>query len=162
MPREYGLGYCPLFYRKTDLPAVEKDIDLLYICSLHSQRVTIYRKLMEFARRENLSVYAYLFANRVYFFKQRYLHRNRGFTGIALSAIRHETIPIDELLKLYQRSKVIVDYTHPGQNGFTMRTIDSIGYRCKLATNNDNVLQTEFYHPNNICLYDPENFSISG
>ena len=57
-------------------------------------------------------------------------------------------------------TNIVVDYTHPDQTGFTMRTIESIGHRCKLITNNKQVLNSDFYNENNVFVYDSNNFYV--
>lgn len=57
-------------------------------------------------------------------------------------------------------SDSIVDYTHPNQTGFTMRTCEAIGNRCKLITNNKRIMDADFYNPNNIYVYDLDNLYI--
>ena len=51
-----------------------------------------------------------------------------------------------EMEQIYKDTKIIVDYTAQTQSGFTMRTIESIGYRCKLITNNMNIMDADFYN----------------
>ena len=41
-----------------------------------------------------------------------------------------------------------------------MRTCEAIGHQCKLMTNNKMVLESDFYNPNNIYVYDIDNFFI--
>ena len=53
-----------------------------------------------------------------------------------------------------------MDYTHPGQTGFTMRTIEALGNGCKLITNNPLVKDADFYDPNNILVYEGTDVEI--
>ena len=57
-------------------------------------------------------------------------------------------------------SNIVVDYTHLSQTGFTMRTCEAIGHRCKLVTNNKLVKEADFYNENNVYIYDVDNFQI--
>ena len=41
-----------------------------------------------------------------------------------------------------------------------MRSIESIGHKCKLITNNINIYDEEFYDPRNVYVYDLNSFDI--
>jgi hypothetical protein len=49
-------------------------------------------------------------------------------------------------------SDVVIDICNSYQNGLTMRTIEAVGLRKKIVTNNNNISQYPFYHPNNVLL----------
>lgn len=55
---------------------------------------------------------------------------------------------------------MVIDYTHPAQTGFTMRTCEAIGHKCKLVTNNARVIDADFYDKNNVYVYNIEDFQI--
>lgn len=158
--QQYGWQYCPLFYTEESEAVRERDIDISYICTLHSQRAKIYFRLKELAKKKGYRIFTNLFMNRIYFMRRRYIHRDKAYTGIPLKDVKHTPFPMDELNTIYHRSKVVLDYVHPGQNGFTMRTIESIGHRCKLATNHERVKQYDFYDEDNVYIYDPEDFYL--
>ena len=65
-----------------------------------------------------------------------------------------------ETVAVYDKSKSIMDYKFPKQVGLTMRTIESIGHRCKLITNNQQVKFEDFYTPENVYVYDLDSFDI--
>ena len=74
--------------------------------------------------------------------------------------VNFEPLNLKETNTIYANSDIIVDYTHPLQVGLTMRTIESIGNRCRLVTNNKKVLECDFYHPNNIFVYEGDEVCI--
>ena len=51
-------------------------------------------------------------------------------------------------------SKIILDIVMANQNGLSMRTFESLGYHKKIITTNKNVLNYDFYRPENIYYYD--------
>lgn len=67
---------------------------------------------------------------------------------------------MSEVNDIMSKSNIIVDYTHPQQTGFTMRTCEAIGHRCKLVTNNKNILKADFYIKDDIYVYDEDEFDI--
>ena len=71
-----------------------------------------------------------------------------------------KSLSLEETYKIYSRSRIIVDYTHPNQTGFTMRTIEALGNRCKLVTNNQLIKSADFYNPHNVYVYEGTNVEI--
>ncbi|MFH4210110.1 lipopolysaccharide biosynthesis protein, partial [Acinetobacter baumannii] len=59
---------------------------------------------------------------------------------------------MDEIIKLYAKSNVILDISHPGQSGLTMRTFEAIGAGKKLITTNLNIKEYPFYNSDNIFI----------
>ena len=47
-------------------------------------------------------------------------------------------------------SKAVLDIVQDGQVGLTIRTMETICYRKKLITNNTDVINYDFYNPDNI------------
>nr|WP_244773209.1 hypothetical protein [Alysiella crassa]UOP06976.1 hypothetical protein LVJ80_00285 [Alysiella crassa] len=43
-------------------------------------------------------------------------------------------------------------------SGLSLRTFDALGYRKKLITTNATVAEYDFYHPDNIYIFDGNNF----
>ncbi|MEK5777604.1 lipopolysaccharide biosynthesis protein, partial [Acinetobacter nosocomialis] len=57
-----------------------------------------------------------------------------------------------EIVELYAKSNIILDISHPGQSGLTMRTFEAIGAGKKLITTNTNIKEYPFYNANNIFI----------
>lgn len=156
--KKYGWIYRPLFYISRTEQMTNRKYDLAYICSLHSDRVKIFNFLKkEFKDRK---VFYYLFSNRLHYFKQKYICRNLNFQDIDDSEIKFFPLSLKKTNEIMSQSKIIVDYTHPNQDGFTMRTIECIGHKCKLITNNSKIKTADFYNSNNVYIYDINNIEI--
>lgn len=156
----YGWKYRPLFYIKELCDGtISRDIDMTYICSIHSKRVYIYNLLKKIADENNLRLYNYMFVKRIRYILHKYIKKDKVFMDVAKSDVFYNSLDIQQTNKIYNRSKIIVDYTHPMQSGLTMRTIESVGHGCKLITNNKNICETPLYN-NNIYIYDEDNFII--
>ena len=157
--KNYNWIYRPLFYYKNDnIETIEKDIDLLFIGTLHSQRLDFYKTLKENAEKKQLKTLFRLYATPWSLIKHKYLKKNKLLQNNP--DITSKRLSLNNLSELYSRTKVLADYTHPNQNGFSMRTIESIGYNCKLITNNKNIINADFYNPVNFQLYNDMNFNI--
>ena len=151
---KYQWEYRPLFFCNKNMKQwKEKKYDFMYVCSLHSERVKMYRQLANIIKEYHLSGYLRVFSKWTRFFKQKYLKHNPAFTKIKVSQMNFKPLDLAQMQDLYADTKVVVDFTHPNQNGLTMRTIESIGAGCKLLTNNINIKRTSMYNPNNIYVY---------
>jgi len=68
--------------------------------------------------------------------------------------------PLDysDYLELISKSRAILDYVQEGQNGLTLRPMESIFFRKKLITNDRSIRTNDFYHPNNIFIIGIDKF----
>ena len=164
--KKYGWSYRPLFFAEDVKRDKKRKYDVSMISAIHSDRLKIYNSLKN--NYTCLNGYFYLFERRLVYLKQKYINKSLEFTGVQDADINFVPLKLDETLRVYSDSNIIVDFTHPKQNGFTMRTIESIGSRCKLITNNKKILCCDFYDPQNIYVYDdgkfeiPDSFLITG
>ena len=164
---KYGWNYRPLFYIPEYVNTCKVKYDLLYLCSLHSKRVEILNSIKNICRKNQWNLYKRIYSKKVIFLKRKYLDRRKSYLIADNDDINSKKMSIEETYRLYNESRIVVDYTHPNQNGYTMRTIEAIGCRKKLITNNIEIMKADFYNSNNIYIYDennvfiPEDFVIS-
>ena len=156
--KKYGWKYRPLFYIFNTDCISNRQYDFAYICSLHSNRVKLYNFLKK--EYKNKNIFFYIFSKKLHYLNQKYIIRNKNFRKIKNSEVKHIPLNLKETNKVMSKSKIIVDYTHPDQDGFTMRTIECIGHKCKLITNNRKIKNADFYNPNNVYIYDINNIEI--
>lgn len=154
----YGWKYRPLFYIAETRKKYVK-YDFCFICSLHTQRVKILNQL-KVKYGERYSLFLYMNSFFTHYIKQKYLKKSEEFMDLSDRDVKFSALKLEETQKIYSESRIVVDYTRPNQTGFTIRTIESIGHRCKLVTNNKKVLEADFYHPQNVYVYDLDNFNI--
>ncbi|MDO4227402.1 hypothetical protein [Neisseria sp.] len=74
--------------------------------------------------------------------------------------IKLSTLTADyaENLQHAARAKVLVDFKTPVHNGLSFRAFEALGYRKKLITTNAETAKYDFYHPDNIFIWDGETF----
>lgn len=158
--RKYKWKYRPLFFIPEILNNKDKTIDVFFIASLHSKRVEILNEVKEITKKNGLSVRTFLFSKRLVFYKRKYINKKEEYCNSVNKDILFKPISVKESYSFYSDSKIVVDYTHPNQKGLTMRTIECLGNKCKLVTNNKYVREADFYNENNIFIYDENNFDI--
>ena len=66
----------------------------------------------------------------------------------------HNGISYQQNLDYTQSSSILADFVISTHKGLSLRTFEAIGYRKKLITTNTEVQKYDFYHPNNIFIWD--------
>ena len=69
-------------------------------------------------------------------------------------------LSISEVEKLILNSKIIVEIQRNDQIGLSFRIFEALGYRKKLITTNKDVVNYDFYNPQNILVIDENNIEI--
>lgn len=63
-----------------------------------------------------------------------------------------------ENLQRAKQAKVLVDFKTPVHDGLSFRAFEALGYRKKLITTNAETAKYDFYHPDNIFIWDGKTF----
>ncbi|MBF4463859.1 hypothetical protein [Flavobacterium sp. LC2016-12] len=69
-------------------------------------------------------------------------------------------ISLPEIEEYINRSQVLLDINRKNQSGLTFRVFESIGLQKKLITTNADIVNYDFYNPNNILVIDENNPDI--
>lgn len=157
------LHHLPLFYSRriarvaarAARDQTPRDIDLMFIGSLHSDRYSVVARIVAAARAAvpDVTVYSFWFYQSRWVFAARKL-LDRRFRFTPLSIVRWRALDKDSTDALLVRAKALVDVEHLGQTGLTMRTVESVGLRTKLITTNADVVNYALFHPANILVVD--------
>lgn len=157
---KYDWRYRPLFFKKEECESSgDKRYDLIFLCSMHTRRMQIYLNLRELAVKYGKTLFSYIYVPKLQYIKEAVLKRNPLYKG-GRDALHFDSLPMAKTNEIYNHTRCFVDYTFPQQNGLSMRTIESVGHKCKLITNNKHVLDTDFYDPHNVYIYDPDHFDV--
>jgi hypothetical protein len=150
------LQYRPLFFieKYADMGDVRQDIDLLFIGTAHSDRVTVLDRIARAVPP------GYDF-RKILYVRSGLLHRIQKVTN---TPYRHtpgqdfifKPMPKVNVQEMIARSKVVVDIERDVQTGYTMRTIEMLGASRKLLTTNPSIVNADFYDPQNQCHIDRE------
>lgn len=74
--------------------------------------------------------------------------------------IIHDQIPVDQVAEKIKNSKIIIEVQREEQVGLSFRVFEALGHRKKLITTNKDVVNYDFYNPNNILVIDKNNINI--
>jgi hypothetical protein len=55
---------------------------------------------------------------------------------------------------VYEKSRCVLDSAQDGQLGLTIRVLEAIGAKKKIITTNEDVINYDFYYPENIYVYN--------
>ncbi|WP_298517369.1 hypothetical protein [uncultured Kordia sp.] len=67
---------------------------------------------------------------------------------------------IQEVSQLIQKAKIIVEIQRTEQVGLSFRIFEALGHHKKLITTNKDIVNYDFYHPQNILVVDENNIEI--
>lgn len=153
-----NLNFLPLFYSKEYEKISEKGInnlknDFCFIGTAHPQKYKFIKQMS----KELLQVYPrqYIY----FFFPSRivYIYRkltSRELKNAKMSDFNYKALSIEKVKDIYMHTKCVLDSPQSGQKGLTIRVLEAVGAKKKLITSNKDVVNYDFYQPENIYVYD--------
>jgi hypothetical protein len=151
----YSMTFLPLFYmddyRDIEETPIDPKYDFLFVGTMHSDRYGMIREIKRYADAHSMHSYFYMyFPTPLLFYKMRYFDRN--LTGAKKCEFRFSMLSRRDTVQAVANAKILIDSEHPAQSGLTMRTIEALGARRKLITTNADIINYDFFHPNNILV----------
>ena len=152
-----GLNFLPLFFSKNyekigDEKRVNYKYDFCFVGTAHPQKYKSIRMMSNQLKTVYPKQYIYFFFPSVIVFYYRKIHDKE-----LRKAHRKEFhyVPLDEkeMEKVYKESRCVLDSAQAGQNGLTIRVIEALGAKKKIITTNEDVVNYDFYCPENIYVY---------
>lgn len=67
---------------------------------------------------------------------------------------------LSEVKKSISRTNILLDIQKPKQSGLSFRVFEALGYQKKLITTNSDIVNYDFYNPDNICVVDIDDVVI--
>ncbi|TLP80762.1 capsular biosynthesis protein CpsH [Maribacter sp. ACAM166] len=156
------LSFRPLFYLE-DYQNLENslgtDYDITFIGTGHTDRYEIVTKVKNLCEKSNLKYYFFIYMQdpKIYYARKLF---SKAFRFAKKSDFSFVPLMKQDILKIIQSSKCVLDIERPVQRGLTMRTIEILGARKKLITTNKDIVNYDFYNPKNILLIDRDNPKI--
>lgn len=143
--RTYQMEFCNSVYTSQIRPVSHKlQYDICFI-GTDKGRMELLRKWYELFRSKGLVCKFYIYSGK-------YCEKLDGWE------LGSRWITYGEYLDWISRSKCILDITQDGQNGFSMRVMESIFLKKKLITNNKAILKSDLYHKSNVFLAGMESW----
>ncbi|MFK4785485.1 hypothetical protein [Fusobacterium sp. MFO224] len=136
---KYGLKFRPSFYLERVIE--KKKIDCYYLGTLReSERYNKINEIFNYCKKNKLKNDLKLYIEKKNMIKD---YKNS-------SILIHEKIGYKENLEKCKSSKVVIELNYKNQKGLTLRSLECIGFRSKLITENEDIKNYDFYNPENI------------
>ena len=155
------LKFRPLFFGEqysSNVSVIAKPLkyDICFLGTVHSDRFFVIKKVQQIAKKKGLRCYWFLFlqSKMAYWF---YRFTKKEFKGMTSKQFNYKSKTPEEIARIINSSRAVLDIQHPRQTGLTMRTIEMIGMRKKIITTNKSIVKYDFYNPNNIMVIDRNN-----
>lgn len=152
----YKIQFRPLFYLdkyaelRKNIPITNK---ILFIGSAHSDRYIISQNITHWSISNNIPYSNYYYIPNIFVFYFKYLF-DKTFSNFSVKSLSFKSLTLDEILRKYCESTIILDINHPNQSGLTMRTFEALGSCRKLITTNKYISDYPFYNSNNILIIE--------
>ena len=159
---KYGINFRPLFFLdeysklRESIPQYQK---VLFIGTAHSDRYIISQNIAKWCQSKNIAHSNYYFIPSIFVFLFKYLF-DKTFSNFNFNSLSFKPLYLNQVLHKYQESTIILDINHPNQTGLTMRTFEALGSGRKLITTNKNIINYQFYNPNNILIIERDQLSF--
>ena len=154
------ISFLPLFYYNEYLPTKIKDAnsldfkyDVSFIGTGHADRVKIVKEIIRQCNSVGMKTFSFFYIPHILIYLKEKI-TNPYFKGVKKSDVSFNKMPFKDLYDIYTNTQCVIDVEHPGQHGLTMRSIEIVGLRRKLITTNRDVVNYDFYNPNNIFIVD--------
>ncbi len=92
--------------------------------------------------------------------KSIFVFNHRGVLESDYLNVISESIPVDEMGGIIKSCKIMIDIQRDDQIGLSFRVFEALGHRKKLITTNTDIINYDFYNPQNILVLDPNNLQI--
>ena len=90
----------------------------------------------------------------------RFIVKKDKMINHPLIEFTNKYIPLEEVKKYISESSVLIDVQKERQFGLSFRVFEALGYRKKIITNNPDIVNYDFYNPNNVFVITEENKEI--
>lgn len=145
--------FLPLFYAESVDEYIPDQRDALFIGTIKKGKYSFVHKMEVALKEHNLNCFFYYYIQSKSVF--RYLKlKDKDMKGANIKNFKFEKIDEKETYELMKTSKMIVDVPMKNQNGLTIRVFEALGFNKKLITTNKNIVEYDFYDPQNIYVYD--------
>lgn len=152
----YGFRFLPLFYVDNYIyDGREKKIDMYSVGGLHSDRELMLEHIFNRLDHEKRTSFFRLVTTRFSFLKRMMTGGKQGREFITC-----KSISLVDNASFLKSSKVTIDMPHISQSGLTIRSVEALAAHTKLVTTNADIVNYDFYHPDNILVISLDNPKI--
>lgn len=157
--QSFGLYFLPLFYTE-DYGALSEEIgsnfeyDACFVGSVHQiEKFKMVNSIVERLRSEGARVITH------YFLPSKSVGMLRKFQCSAYrkADLKYTSLSRNQVVRIIQKSKIVIDAPQKSQSGLTMRSIEAVGANRRLITSNSSVRNYDFFSSGNIEVFSNTN-----
>ena len=152
-----NLIFLPLFYSRDyeKIGSIIKNdfaYDFCFVGTAHPQKY----KFIKMMSKQLQKVYSkqfiyYYFPSRIVYFYRKI--RNKEFGKARYHEFHFEPLADEVFKDIYSNSRCVLDSPQANQVGLTIRIFEAVGARKKIITTNEDIINYDFYHEENIYIY---------
>lgn len=154
------LNFLPLFYSRTYEEIGKRNnlnfkYDFCFVGTAHPkkyQAINMMSKQLK-AVYPNQFIYFFFPSPIVYFYRKL---MNEELRKARYGEFHYVPLKGKEMNDIYESSRCVLDSAQAGQLGLTIRVLEALGAKKKLITTNEDVVNYDFYRPENIYVYNGE------
>lgn len=153
-----NLKFLPLFYSRQyeeigKRKKTEFKFDFCFVGTAHPKKYKFIKMMSE----QLIEVYPkqfiyYFFPSRLVFFYRKIV--NKELRHAHYSEFHYVPLQGKEINDVYESSRCVMDSAQEGQIGLTIRVLEALGAKKKLITTNKDIINYDFYRPENIYMYE--------
>lgn len=153
-----GLRFLPLFFsRNYEEIGKEKKknykYDFCFVGTAHPKKYKFIGMMSKQLKAVYPKQFIYFFFPSVIVFYYRKFH-DRELRYAHRKEFHYVPLKEADMEEVYKSSRCVLDSAQAGQIGLTIRVFEALGSKKKLITTNEDVVNYDFYSPENVYIYD--------
>ena len=140
-----GFEYIPFFY--TNTLRIKKTIDLSFIGTLHTDRLSIIKKMIERNSSSNISLHMY--CDIINFLKNPTYYTS-------FKIIKFKSLNFNKYIEILSSSVATLEIPDTKQENITTRPIECLGTATKIITRSKAIQDYDFFNEDNVYIYESE------
>lgn len=153
-----NLKFLPLFYSNVYENIGTKNneeykYDFCFVGTAHPKKYKFIKMMSEQLKTVYPKQFIYFFfpSPIVYFYRKI---MNKELRKAKYREFHYEPLKGKEMNDVYEASRCVLDSAQDGQLGLTIRVLEALGAKKKLITTNEDIVNYDFYRPENIYVYN--------
>ena len=161
--KEYGFKFRPLycdFEKKQKRKKKEVIYDICFYGTMYGDRFRIVNRVQEYCKRQGMKFYSFCYL-RGKFMALYYWISEKEYRKMQKGMISFKAKSTAEIEDIVESSKIVLDANDVNQQGLTIRTLETLMSGKKMITTNKDIVNYDFYNPNNILVVDRDDIHIT-
>ena len=153
-----SLKFLPLFYSRKYEEIGKRNntnfkYDFCFVGTAHPKKYKFIKMMSEQLKSvyPNQFIYFFFPSPIVYFYRKI---MNNELRKAKYNEFHYVPLKVKDMNDVYETSRCVLDSAQDGQLGLTIRVLEALGAKKKLITTNEDVINYDFYKPENIYVYE--------